>query len=69
MRIRSSVASCFALVLLLSISAPLAAAPRGGDDPRWQRPIDRVARVVKVVARFFGITSDGDGMIPPTPKP
>lgn len=67
MRFRSSVASSLVLVFLLSVAAPLAAAPRGGDEPRWRAPIDRVVRVVKVVKRFFGVSSNGDGMIPPTP--
>ncbi len=68
MRFRSSVASSLVLVLLLSVAAPLAAAPRNaGDEPRWRAPIDRVVRVVKVVKRFFGVSSNGDSMIPPTP--
>jgi hypothetical protein len=67
MRIRSSVASCLALLLLLAVSAPVGAAPR--DEPRWQRPIDGITRVVKGVARYLGISSNGDGMIPPIPKP
>ena len=69
MRFRSSVASSLVLVLvlLLSLAAPLAASPRNGDEPRWRGPIDRVVRVVKVVKRFFGVSSNGDGMIPPNP--
>lgn len=69
MRIRSSVASCLAVLLLLSVATPLHAAPRDRDEPRWHRPFDRVTRAVKGVARFLGISSDGDSMIPPTPKP
>lgn len=67
MRFRSSVASSLVLVLLLSVAAPLAAAPRGGDEPRWRGPVDRVARVVKVVKKFFGVSSNSDVMIPPLP--
>lgn len=70
MRFRYSLASSVVFVLLLSVAAPFAtAAPRngGGDVPRWREPVDRIVRVVKVVKRFFGITSTGDVMIPPTP--
>jgi hypothetical protein len=67
MRFRSSVVSSLVLVLLLSLAAPLAAAPRDRDEPCWRGPIDRVVRVVKVVKRFFGVSSNGDVMIPPTP--
>ena len=69
MRFRSSIASTLARLLLLSVSVPLRAAPRDSDSPRWQRPIDRVVRAIQGVAKFFGISSDGDSMIPPTPKP
>lgn len=69
MRIRSSVASCLAVLLLLSVATPLHAASRDRDESRWHRPIDRVVRVVKGVAKFLGISSEGDSMIPPTPKP
>ncbi|MDP9191109.1 MAG: hypothetical protein M3P06_05345 [Acidobacteriota bacterium] len=67
MRVRSSIASSLVFVFLLSIATPLTAAPRNGDDPRWQKPIDRIVRVVKVVKRFFGVSSDSDVMIPPLP--
>ena len=67
MRFRASLASSLVFVFLLSVAAPLEAAPRNVDEPRWQKPIDRIVRVVKVVKRFFGMSSNGDGMIPPTP--
>ena len=67
MRFRSSVASSLVLVFLLSSTTPLAAAPRNGDEPRWRAPIDRIVRVVKVVKRFFGVSTTSDVMIPPLP--
>jgi hypothetical protein len=67
MRFRSSVASSLVLALFLSVAAPLAAAPRDKDEPRWRAPVDRVVRLVQVVKKFFGMSSNGDSMIPPTP--
>lgn len=59
-----SVASSLVLVLLLSTTAPVYAAPRDRDQPRWDRPFNRIVRVIK---KFFGVTSTGDMMIPPIP--
>lgn len=67
MRFRSSVAASLVLVFFLSSATALAAAPRNGDEPLWRAPIDRVVRVVKVVKRFFGVSSTSDVMIPPLP--
>jgi hypothetical protein len=61
-----SVASSLVLVLLLSIAVPLTAAPRE-REPRWGGPLDGIVRVIKVVKKFLGVSSNGDSLMPPTP--
>lgn len=58
-----SVASSLVLVLLLSIAAPLAAAPRE-REPRWQGPFDGIVRVIN---KFLKTASNNWIPIPPTP--
>ena len=70
MRFRSSVAFSLVFALLLTVTAPLAAAPRHVNEPGgWWSPADHVVRMVVkgLIARFLGFSSNGDGMIPPTP--
>lgn len=67
MRIRKSIGVTI-LLSFLALNQPISAASREVAGPRVSRPFERVVRVVKrVAARFFGVSSNGDSMIPPTP--
>jgi ABC-type sugar transport system substrate-binding protein len=57
-------AATLALVLAVSVASVAAAAPR---DREQKGPV--ITRVVKKLAKIFGITTDDDLPTPPWPKP
>lgn len=60
---RSTRSLFLCLLLSVCVSGVLSAAPR----EREREPKDPLKRIVRIVKKVFGVSTNGDSMIPPTP--
>ena len=58
-----------AVVLAAALFVPLTAAAPSHDRDRDRYKTDRVARIITIVKRLFGVSTNGDVLSPPTPAP